>query len=113
MFEALPWRAMGVQGRAPRADRGPVLAKVDSSSCGPDAISSSTCNPACWCALHLFSKGITYVLKPYLSILLYVADFLHLDVALVNISHMYAWTMVIGDEAGHLCIAFVIQGQTS
>lgn len=42
MFEALPRRGMGVQGR-PRLDRGPVLGNGDSISDGPDAISSSTC----------------------------------------------------------------------
>ena len=42
MFDALPRRGMGVQGR-PRLDRGPVLGNGDSISDGPDAISSSTC----------------------------------------------------------------------
>ena len=56
MFEALPRRGMGVEGRPPRADRGPVLAKEDSSSCGPDAISSSTYAPTQTLSESVFAR---------------------------------------------------------
>ena len=57
MLEALPRRGMGVQGRWPRADLGPVLAKEDSNSCGPDAISSSTYRSAACVTYHQHIQG--------------------------------------------------------